>query len=193
MKLLIDTRTREEFVKEHVKGAINIPCHDMDFYIEFLSGNEIMLYCNTGQRAHLAKEKLAQHGIDARTISPEEVSTMEKEGKTMVVAVNFVSVRTGYEEKFEDAVGELCHETERMPGFLGSKLLKISGISARGSGVPGTLHEEVTPTKYIMLTYWESKELHEKSHETEVFKQAFREMPVYLTQIPYEEFYEIIK
>ncbi|KAA0003311.1 MAG: rhodanese-like domain-containing protein [Thermoplasmata archaeon] len=56
MELTIDVRTREEFVKEHIKRAINIPWQDLDFYIDFLKGKEIMLYCDTGNRANIARK-----------------------------------------------------------------------------------------------------------------------------------------
>ena len=194
MKVVIDVRTREEFVKEHVKGAINVPWQDLDFYIDFLKDNEIMLYCDTGFRANIAKEKLAKYGIEATIIQPEKLKEMEKEGRNIVVAINYVFVRDGYENKFEEMVKQLCHETDRMPGFLGSKFFKIDGISAIGSMLPGDLRNaSIKPTKYILLTYWESKEAHERSHMTEIFKKAFEAMPAYLAQMPYEEFYEVLK
>ena len=98
------------------------------------------------------------------------------------------------EKEFEEMVENLCKTTDEMPGFLGGKLLRISGISAIGSGLPGDLKEEIIkPTKYIMLTHWESKEAHEKSHLTDAFRNAFQKMPDYLTQMPYEEFYEVLR
>jgi len=42
-ELIVDVRTREEFAKEHVKGAINIPLHDLDFYIDFLKDKKIRM------------------------------------------------------------------------------------------------------------------------------------------------------
>jgi len=38
MKLIVDVRTREEYVKSHIKGAINIPLYDLEFYLDFLRG-----------------------------------------------------------------------------------------------------------------------------------------------------------
>lgn len=35
-EIIVDVRMREEFVKEHIKGAINIPLYDIDFYVDFL-------------------------------------------------------------------------------------------------------------------------------------------------------------
>ncbi len=194
VNMIIDVRTREEFIKEHIKGAINIPWQDLEFYIDFLKGKEIAIYCDTGIRADIARKKLAKHGIEATIISTEEAKKMEKERRQIIAAVNYISVRHGYEKEFEEMVKQLCHETDKMHGFLGSKFFKIDGISALGSGLPGDLrHEQIKPTKYILLTYWESKEAHEKSHMTETFKKAFEAMAAYLTQYPYEEFYEVLK
>lgn len=180
--LIVDVRTREEYVKEHIKGAINIPLHDIAFYIDFLKNKRIILYCDTGRRAEIAKKRL------------KEFEKYEKEGKGIICAVNFVSVRQGKESDFEASVMQLCKATDEMDGFLGSKLFKISGISAIGSNLPDDLrNEEIKPTKYIILTYWESKEAHEVSHRHEIFIKAFKQMPRYLTQMPYEEFYEVLR
>ncbi len=193
-KLIVDVRTREEFVKEHVKGAINIPLHDIDFYIDFLADKQVMLYCDTGRRAEMALEKLRKENTEAGVMSSKELAKKEKEGRQIICAVNFVSVRRGMEKEFEENVENLCKATDEMPSFLGSKFLKVSGISAMGSGLPGDLgNEEIKPTKYIILTYWESKELHEESHKTEIFRKAFEKMADYLTQMPYEEFYEVLR
>ncbi|HHF56455.1 MAG TPA: hypothetical protein ENL42_06050 [Thermoplasmatales archaeon] len=193
-KIIVDVRTREEFVKEHIKGAINIPLYDIDFYIPFLIEREVLLYCDTGRRAEIAARKLKERGINAAMIGEEEVKEYEKEGKGIICAVNFVSVRGGKEKEFEESVEELCRATDEMPGFLGSKLLKVNGISAIGSGLPGELrNEEVKPTKYIILTYWESKETHDESHMSEIFRKAFEKMPALLSQMPYEEFYEVLR
>ena len=193
-EIIVDVRTREEFVKEHVKGAINIPLHDMEFYIDFLKDKKVVLYCNTERRAEMASKILEKEDIETKIIKGEELKDYEKEGKNIVCAVNYVFVRNGMEKEFEEMVENLCKTTDEMPGFLGGKLLKMSGISAIGSGLPGDLKEEmVKPTKYIMLTYWESKEAHEKSHLTDAFRNAFQKMAAYLTQMPYEEFYEVLR
>jgi len=149
---------------------------------------------DTRRRARIAKEKLEERRINSDAMETDDVEKYEKEKRGMICAVNYVSVRNGYEDEFEEAVTSLCKATDRMPGFLGSKLLKVDGISAIGSGIPGDLRDaEIKPTKYIMLTYWESKEAHETSHKNEVFVNAFKQMPVYLTKIPYEEYCEILR
>ncbi len=193
-ELIVDVRTREEFAKEHIKGAINIPLHDLNFYIDFLKGKKAKIYCDTRRRAEMAEKKLRENGIGADVLGTDDVSKYEKEKRGMICAVNYVSVRSGHENEFEEAVISLCKATDKMTGFLGSKLLKVDGISAIGSGIPGDLRNaEVKPTKYIMLTYWESKEDHEASHKQELFVEAFKQMPVYLTKLPYEEFYEVLR
>ena len=193
-KLIIDVRTREEFVKRHIKGAINIPLHDLHFYLDFLKDKDITFCCDTGRRAKMAQKILEKEGIKSDVIMPEEMGDYEKEGSEIICAVNYVMVKEGMKEEFEKSLEELCKATDEIPGFLGGKLLKMSGISAIGSGLPGDLREETTkPEKYIMITYWKSKEAHEKSHKTEVFIKAFTQMPAYLSQMPYEEFYEVLR
>ena len=36
MELIVDVRTREEYVKNHIKGALNLPIYDLEFYSGFL-------------------------------------------------------------------------------------------------------------------------------------------------------------
>ena len=45
-ELIVDVRTREEFAKEHVKGAINIPLHDLDFTLIFSRTKRLGCYGN---------------------------------------------------------------------------------------------------------------------------------------------------
>ena len=52
---------------------------------------------------------------------------------------------------------------------------------------------EIEPIKYILMTFWESKEAHERSHNLPEFKEIFDQLPQFLTMMPYEEFYEVLK
>jgi len=89
---------------------------------------------------------------------------------------------------------DICRETESMDGYLGSKVLEVSGVSAAGSLIPEIGSDlEIFPKKYIILTYWESKKAHEDSHALPEFFERYNSVPKYLTQMPYEEFYEILK
>lgn len=194
MKLIVDVRTREEYVKNHVKGAINIPLYDLEFYIDFLKDKEVFLYCDKGKRSKIAAAKLKEKGIDAKVLLPEDSKNYERERKSIICVVNYIEVKPRFEEIFEMTAKELCKKTIEMPGFLGSKILKVSGISCIGSGLSGNCTQmEIKPTKYILITFWENKEAHEESHKHQIFIEAFKEMHEYLAKMPYEEFYEIIK
>ena len=57
-KIIIDVRTREEYVKDHIKGALNIPLHDLEFNHDFLKDKQVSIYCNSGVRAKIAKKWL---------------------------------------------------------------------------------------------------------------------------------------
>lgn len=193
-KIMIDVRTREEFVMEHVKGAINIPHYDLEYYRELLLDRQVVVYCNTGRRTAIAAAKLAAMGITAETLSTEQVDRSQKEGKTMVCAVNYVSPKPDLEEAFMAKTGELCRATEEIPGFLGSKILKLTGISATGSGMAGdTSRLRMEPPCYLLLTYWESEAAHERSHRDPKFAAIFKELPADLVRMPYEEFYQVLK
>ena len=198
MELIVDVRSQHEFVKRHIKGAINIPIMHLEMYESFLKKmcreKKLKLYCNTEFRAEIAREKLEKMGIEADIISQDELDNYEWEGKNVVCAMNFVVVRPGHEEEFEKRVKELCKKTERYLGFLGSQLLRVDGVSAIGSGLPGEMRDlKIKPLKYVILSYWESKEIHDKSHLEEDFRRAFETMPAHLVQMPYEEFYEILR
>ena len=193
-KTLVDVRTREEFVMEHIKGAVNIPHHDLEYYRELLLDRQVVVYCNTGRRTAIAAAKLADMGITAETLTTEQVDRSQKQGKTMVCAVNYVSVRPGREEEFMAKAAGLCRTTEEIPGFLGSKIFKLSGISAAGSGLAGdTSQLNMTPPRYLLLTYWESEAAHERSHRDPQFAAIFKELPADLVRMPYEEFYQVLK
>ena len=67
--LLLDVRTPEEFGARRIEGAVNIPVDDLDGRmgeIESLTGGDettpIVVYCATGRRAGIAKQKLLAAG-----------------------------------------------------------------------------------------------------------------------------------
>jgi len=197
-EIIVDVRSHEEFLKNHVRGAINIPLYDMELYEGFLKGlckeKHVALYCGSEFRAKIAKRKLERIGVKARVISMDELQGYEWEGTDVICAMNFVTVRPGHEAEFEKRVKELCKATEDYEGFLGSQLLRVSGVSAIGSGLPGEMRDmEIKPTKYVILTYWSSKKIHDESHLKEDFVKAFQDMPAHLVSMPYEEFYDILR
>ncbi len=197
-ELLVDVRSHTQFLKKRIKRAINIPVEEIEFHKEILKEfskiKKLALYCDTGYESKIAKKKLEEMGIDARIIPTEELKNYEWEGNEVISAVNYVSVRPGHEKEFEKRVRELCSATKTFPGFLGSQFLRVSGMSAIGSGLPGELRDmNIEPTKYLIITYWNSKEMHDDSHTKEVFQNAFKEMLGHISKMPYEEFYEILR
>ena len=189
MQLIIDVRTREEFVKEHIKGALNIPHYDLQFHEDFLKEKDITLVCNTERRSAIAQKKLTGMGIESKIMYLPEQDEQEWVENTIICAMNVVHIKEGQMENFIEKAMMLCRATEPLEGFLGSRVLKADGISGIGSFVPEDLREvKIKPEKMILLTFWTSKEAHEKSHEIPEFKELFDKLPEHLTQVPYEEF-----
>jgi rhodanese-related sulfurtransferase len=192
--LLIDVRSREEYIMSHIQGAINIPHQDLEYYRDLLRAHDVALYCNTGQRSAIAAEKLAAMGIRAEVLAVERVDSLPREGKTLVCAVNHVFPRPDQEERFLAKAGDLCRATEKVPGYLGSKILKMTGVSAAGSYLSGDSSRlNAVPPAYLLLTYWESAEAHERYHRDPQWAERFAELPADLVRMPYEEFYQVLK
>jgi len=194
MNLIVDVRSREEYFRSHVKGSLNIPLFDLEYYIDFLKDKDVLFYCDSGHRSRMAVEYVAKKGIKAAMIPPEELGKYEKEGKPIICAINYLSVKPGLETEFEEKVKELCRVTTGMKGFLGSKIFKISTISYGGTGLQGAYEDiDVKPSKYVMLTYWTSKEDHEEFHKEQVILKGFMDMMKYISIMPYEEYGEIMR
>jgi len=194
VRLIVDVRSREEYFKSHVKGSLNIPLFDLEFYINFLKDKEVFFYCDTGRRAKMAVKYLTEQGYKAAIFPEEELDKCEKEGKPILCALDYLSVKPGLKQEFEEKTRELCRITVGMKGFLGSKILQVSTISYGGSGLQGRYEEiAVEPTKYVMLTYWTSKQAHEAFHREQVILQGFMGLMKYLSIMPYEEYGEILR
>jgi len=194
MNLIVDVRSREEYYKNHIKGSLNIPVSDLEYYIDFLKDKEILLYCDTGRRAKIAMEHLAKKAIKAAIITQEALDEYKKEGKPILCAINYLSVKPSIEQEFEEKTKELCRITYGKKGFLGSKVFRVSTISYGGSGLQGQYENiDVKPTKYVMLTFWASKKAHEEFHKEPDILKGFMGLMKYLSIMPYEEYGEIIR
>jgi len=194
MNLIVDVRSREEYYKSHVKGSLNIPVSDLEYYIGFLKDKDILLYCDTGRRAKIAVQYLAKKAVKAAIIPQEELDKYKKEGKPILCAINYLSVKPGIEKEFEEKTKELCRMTYGKKGFLGSKIFRVSTISYGGSGLQGQYEDiDVKPTKYVMLTFWASKKTHEEFHKEPDILEGFMGLMKYLSIMPYEEYGEIIR
>lgn len=194
MSLIIDVKTREEFYMNHIKGALNIPVWDLEFYLDFLRGKDVLVYCMPrAKRSKMAVDFLQEHGINAEEIPVAELDTYEWEGKPMVTAINYLSVKPGHEKEFEEKVEDLCAKTMDKEGFIGTKVFRTTSISFGGGMIPGKYEDiEIKPTKYVMLTYWTDKASHEKFHDLEEIMQGFKEIMPHICITPHEVFGEII-
>lgn len=65
IQVVLDVRTRAEYSAGHYPGARHIPVTEMDATTTAgLPRRGILVYCNTGQRARFAAEKLRQLGFE---------------------------------------------------------------------------------------------------------------------------------
>lgn len=64
---LVDVRTREEFVEEHIPKAINIPVQELDARLGELGPRDepIVLYCRSGNRSGRAAGMLKSAGYSS--------------------------------------------------------------------------------------------------------------------------------
>jgi rhodanese-related sulfurtransferase len=190
--IVIDVRSREEFVKEHASGALNIPLYDLVHYVHVLEGRRLKVYCNTGRRAGLAKDILKGLGLSAEIVPYARAG--RKVRTPMICAMNFLEIKPEHEETVHGILFRLCKAVDAYPGFLGSKVMKATGASPMGCMLPGDkVDEDFSPLRYVLITYWTSKAVHEASHRHPEFERAFAELPAYLSKMPYEEFCEILR
>ena len=57
--IILDVRTVDEFNREHIPNAINIPLDQLDT-VEFDKDSTIIVYCQSGMRSKEAVEKMAE-------------------------------------------------------------------------------------------------------------------------------------
>ncbi|UCH02593.1 MAG: rhodanese-like domain-containing protein [Candidatus Bathyarchaeota archaeon] len=62
--VVLDVRTEEEFLSEHIEGAKNIPVNDLVIRLTELNPNdEILVYCRKGNRSTQTAKILVQNGF----------------------------------------------------------------------------------------------------------------------------------
>ena len=62
---LLDVRTREEFDRATIEGAVNIPVQELrDRYEEIPRDKTLVVFCGIGLRAYRAERILRQHGFE---------------------------------------------------------------------------------------------------------------------------------
>ncbi len=192
--LILDVKTREEYYRNHIKGALNIPVWDLEFYLDFLKDKDVKVYCGPrAKRSKMAVKYLTENDINASEIPPSTLDDYEYVGKPIIVAVNYLSVKPGHEEEFEEKVEDLCTITMDKKGFIGTKVVRTTNISFGGEMIPGEYEEiKIKPTEYVMLTYWKDRESHEKFHELPEIIEGFKEIMPHICITPHEVFAEIL-
>ena len=61
---LLDVRSREEFERKHLEGAVNIPLEELEYrYVTLPGGRTVVVYCAYGSQSLLASRFLDSLGI----------------------------------------------------------------------------------------------------------------------------------
>lgn len=66
---ILDVRTQAEFDRGHIPGAILAPVDELRDRLDELEGDEYVVHCAVGQRAHTAIQILRSRGIKASNLS----------------------------------------------------------------------------------------------------------------------------
>ena len=65
---LVDVRSAAEFANGHVKGSVNIPMDSLSKNMKLLKTKQpIVIFCQSGMRAGMAKAMMNKNGIDQVT------------------------------------------------------------------------------------------------------------------------------
>lgn len=63
--VLVDVRGPDEFAGGHLPGAMNLPLDEIDRRaLSLKTGNEVLVYCASGTRSQIAKQKLVALGLN---------------------------------------------------------------------------------------------------------------------------------
>jgi len=65
---LIDVRTAGEFAAGEIPGAANIPVDELRNHLNELTGKNVIVHCQVGQRGHTATQILRGHGIHVKNL-----------------------------------------------------------------------------------------------------------------------------
>lgn len=80
---ILDARTREEYQKEHLEGAVLIPYKEVTQHLSELPSNKetfILVYCTVGVRSARATKTLQAHGYVNATNLRGGIEAWKKKG-----------------------------------------------------------------------------------------------------------------
>lgn len=79
--VIIDVRTNEEYQKEHIKEAINIPYDMLEDNINISKEKWILVYCQSGGRSKIAYDTLEKLGYQVYDLGALSKINLPKETK----------------------------------------------------------------------------------------------------------------
>jgi rhodanese-related sulfurtransferase len=65
---LLDVRSHSEFGNGHIPNSINIPVEDLRNRLEEVTKSNVIVYCQVGQRGHVATQILKAQGASVRNL-----------------------------------------------------------------------------------------------------------------------------
>jgi pyruvate/2-oxoglutarate dehydrogenase complex dihydrolipoamide dehydrogenase (E3) component/rhodanese-related sulfurtransferase len=65
---LVDVRTPAEFAAGTIPGAMNIPVDDLRNRLDEVTGLDVVVTCQVGQRGHIATQILSANGVNTRNL-----------------------------------------------------------------------------------------------------------------------------
>lgn len=77
--IIVDVRTSDEFMEEHVKDAINIPYDTIDQNVKLDKNKLIFVYCKSGGRSSIAYQNLKELGYNVYDLGAFDSIDLEKE------------------------------------------------------------------------------------------------------------------
>lgn len=75
--IIIDVRTKDEYLESHVIDSINIPYDEIDETID--KSKVILVYCKSGKRSEIAYNKLKTLGYEVHDLGAFDTIDLPKE------------------------------------------------------------------------------------------------------------------
>lgn len=77
--IIVDVRTKEEYLESHLVDAINIPYDEIDSTINLDKKKTILVYCKSGRRSGIAKQNLISLGYEVYDMGAYQKIDLPKE------------------------------------------------------------------------------------------------------------------
>lgn len=77
--VIVDVRTKEEYMEAHIVGAINIPYDEIDKSVKLDKEKTIFVYCRSGSRSSIAFNTLVSLGYTVYDLGAFDQIDLPKE------------------------------------------------------------------------------------------------------------------